>query len=166
MRKQARPRKPGVNKSKPANQKAAAEPVEPSRREFIGSMCNGAIGLVTAGGLGAYVVHLYQSASREHDLARVGNGTAAVVQIHDPQCQLCLALQKETRQALANLEGDKPSYVIADIRTDEGLSFANKHGVKHVTLLLFDKAGQLRQVITGQRGSKELQQAFRRLVAR
>ncbi len=166
MRKQARSRKPGVKKSKPANQKAAAEPVDTSRREFIGSMRNGAIGLVAAGGLGAYVVHLYQSTSHEHDLTRVGNGTAAVVQIHDPQCQLCLALQKETRQALADLDGDKPGYVIADIRTDKGLSFANKHGVKHVTLLLFDKAGQLRQVINGQRGSEELRQAFQRLVAR
>ncbi|MEO1161176.1 MAG: hypothetical protein AAFW74_12100 [Pseudomonadota bacterium] len=163
MRKKAKSRKPTAKRSKPA---VATEPVDTSRRDFIGSMRNGAIGLVIAGGLGAYVVHLYQSTSHEHDLSRVGNGTASVVQIHDPQCQLCLALQKETRQALNGLDGDKPDYVIADIRTDKGLRFANKHGVKHVTLLLFDKTGNLRQVINGQRSSNELRQAFQRLVAR
>ncbi|MEO9876774.1 MAG: hypothetical protein ABJM26_22115 [Anderseniella sp.] len=166
MRKQAKSRKPSAKKSKPASQAAAPEPVDTGRRGFISSMRNGAIGLVAVGGLGAFVVHLYQSTSHEHDLSRVGNGTASVVQIHDPQCQLCLALQKKTRQALASLDGDKPGYVIADIRTDRGLQFANKHGVKHVTLLLFDKAGKLQQVINGQRGSGELRQAFARLVAR
>ncbi|WP_108879558.1 hypothetical protein [Anderseniella sp. Alg231-50] len=166
MRKKAKSRKPGAKQSKPANPAVAAEPVDTSRRDFIGSMRNGAIGLVIAGGLGAYVVHLYQATSHEHDLSRVGNGTASVVQIHDPQCQLCLALQKETRQALDALDGDRPDYVIADIRTDKGLRFANKHGVKHVTLLLFDKTGNLRQVINGQRGSNQLRQAFQRLVAR
>lgn len=55
---------------------------------------------------------------------------------------------------------------MADIRTDKGLRFANRHGVKHVTLLLFGKAGKLQQVITGQRGSDELRQAFQRLAAR
>jgi len=166
MRKRAKPKKPGARKPKPANQTVAAEPIDTGRRNFISSLRNGAIGLVAAGGLGAYVVHLYRSTSHEHDLTRVGNGTASVVQIHDPQCQLCLALQKETRQALANLDGDKPGYVIADIRTDKGVRFANKYGAKHVTLLLFDKAGKLQQVIDGQRGSNELQQAFARLVAR
>lgn len=132
----------------------------------MSSIRNRAIGLVAAGGLGAYVVHLYRSTSHEHDLTRVGKGIASVVQIHDPQCQLCLALQKETRQALAGLDRDKPNYVIADIRTDKGARFANKYGAKHVTLLLFDKAGKLRQVINGQRGSNELQQAFTRLAER
>ncbi|NNJ76166.1 MAG: hypothetical protein HKP56_13525 [Anderseniella sp.] len=143
-----------------------SRPIDTDRRGFISSMRNGAIGLVAVGGIGAYVVHLYRSTSHEHDLSRVGNGIAAVVQIHDPQCQLWLALQKETRHALASLDGDKPGYVIADIRTDKGLSFANKHSAKHVKLLLFDKAGKLRQVINGQRGSDELRQAFARLVAR
>ena len=166
MRKQSKSKKPGIGKPKPTSHAAEAEPIDTSRRGFISSVRNGAIGLVAAGGLGAYVVHLYRSTSHEHDLSRVGNGTASVVQIHDPQCQLCLALQKETRQALDKLAGDRPDYVIADIRTDKGLSFANKHGAKHVTLLLFDKAGNLRQVINGQRGSSELQQAFTRLVAR
>jgi hypothetical protein len=166
MRKQAKSKKSGVGKPKPTSHAAKAEPIDTDRRGFISSVRNGAIGLVAAGGLGAYVVHLYQSTSHEHDLSRVGNGIASVVQIHDPQCQLCLALQKETRQALENLDGDKPDYVIADIRTDKGLSFANKHGAKHVTLLLFDKAGKLQHVINGQRGSNELQQAFQRLVAR
>jgi len=166
MRKRAKSKKPGAGKPKPAIQTASVEPIDTGRRNFISSLRNCAIGLVAAGGLGAYVVHLYRSTSHEHDLSRVGNGTASVVQIHDPQCQLCLALQKETRQALASLDGDKPGYVIADIRTDKGLQFANKHSVKHVTLLLFDKAGKLQQVITGQHGSSELRQAFARLVAR
>lgn len=166
MRKQAKSKKPGARKSTPASLAAEAEPIDTDRRSFISSVRNGAIGLLAAGGIGAYVVHLYQSTSHEHDLSRVGNGKASVVQIHDPQCQLCLALQKETRQALGSLDGDRPDYVIADIRTDKGLRFANKHGAKHVTLLLFDKTGKLRQVINGQHGSSELRQAFQRLVAR
>ncbi len=166
MRKRGKPRKPGAKKPTPTTHAEKTEPINTDRRGFISSLRNGAIGLVAAGGLGAYVVHLYQSTSHEHDLTRVGNGIASVVQIHDPQCQLCLALQKETRQALAGLDRDKPNYVIADIRTDKGARFANKYGAKHVTLLLFDKAGKLRQVINGQRGSKELQQAFTRLAER
>lgn len=108
MRKQSRPRKPGGKKSKPALHKAAAGPIDTGRRDFISAMRNRAIALVAAGGLGAYVVYHYQSTAHEHDLTGVGNGTASVVQIHDPQCQLCLALQKQTRQALNSLEGDRP----------------------------------------------------------
>ncbi len=100
----------------------------------------------------------------EHDLSRVGNGRPTVVQIHDPQCSLCLALQTETRKALKMLDDDALDYVVANIRSEKGQTFANRYGVQHVTLLLFDGRGELQDVLQGQRGSYQLKAAFEDLL--
>lgn len=164
MRKQAKSRKVSAKKAKPHTPAVPAETIDTGRRGILAKARNGVIGLAVVGGAGAYVVHLFRSTSLEHDLSRVDNGIASVVQIHDPQCQLCLTLQAETRRALRGLDDDKLDYVIADIRTEKGQRFANRYGVQHVTLLLFDKKGKLQQVINGQRPSAELRQAFMQLV--
>lgn len=139
---------------------------EISRRDALTKIRNwGLLGVLTAGG-GWYLVDDVMATIAEQDLSRVGNGKPTVVQIHDPQCNQCLALQSETRTALKTIEDGSLQYVVANIRTDEGRAFAAAHRVSHVTLLLFDGSGKRRNVLTGHRNSDTLAAAFRSHVGR
>lgn len=101
----------------------------------------------------------------EHDLARIGKGKPAVVQVHDPQCPTCTALQRETRRALKAFGECDMIYLVADLTQPEGQVFARRHGARHVTLVLLDGAGEVRQVLEGMRQSPELRAAFEAHVA-
>lgn len=117
------------------------------------------------GGGGWYLVQDVSATHREHDLSRIGNGTPAVVQIHDPQCPTCRALQRETRAALSDFEDGELQYLVANIRSAEGRQLAAAHNVGHVTLLLFDADGERRQVLVGSNTSEYLKAVFRRHIA-
>ncbi len=149
------------NRDKKAN---AEQGVDQGRRGLLRTARNSAIALAFVGGGGVLLVQNVRGAMREHDLSRINNGTPTIVQIHDPQCSMCLALQRETRTALSHFEDEELDYVVANIRTPEGRSFANRYGVQHVTLLLFDNEGELQQVLQGQRASATLRSAFQRLL--
>lgn len=97
----------------------------------------------------------------EHDLSQVGNGTPTVVQVHDPECQLCRALQSETRDALCEVDDDDLQYLVANLRTASGRKFAAAHGVGYVTLLLFDGDGQRQGILSGVRNADSLEEIFR-----
>ena len=155
-------------RKKPAQKKKAQQqaPVAPKgmdRRKVLGWARNGAIAAVVVGVGGYFAVGGVRATMAEHDLARVGNGTPAVVQIHDPQCSLCQSLQKETRAALEELGSDNLNFLVANIKTNEGRDFANQFGVPHVTLLLFDGEGNLEDVLNGVRESETLVGRFRAL---
>ena len=96
----------------------------------------------------------------EHDLSRVGQGKPVVVQVHDPQCPTCTALQRETRKAMKQFGECDLVYLVADISQQDGAGFANRYGVPHVTLLLFDGKGELRQTLQGMRYQDELKQVL------
>ena len=100
-----------------------------------------AIGAVATGGAGLYGTRAVQATIAEADLSRIGKGTRSVVQIHDPQCQLCTTLQRQTRRALKAYSEDEVTYLVANIKTREGAAFAGRFGVPHVTLLFFDETG-------------------------
>lgn len=134
------------------------------RRNFLHLARNIAIAAGVIGGSGYVLAHNVLSTMEEHDLSRIANGTPTVVQIHDPQCSLCLALQSETRKALRQFPEGQLDYVVANIRSNDGRQFANRYGVQHVTLLLFNGKGELEDVLEGQRGSYQLKAAFSRLV--
>lgn len=139
---------------------------EISRRDALTKIRNwGIIGVLAAGG-GWYLVDEVTATIAEQDLSRVGNGKPTVVQIHDPQCNQCLALQSETRSALETIEDGKLQYVVANIRTAEGRAFAAANRVSHVTLLLFDANGKRTNVLTGHRSSAMLAATFRSHVGR
>ncbi len=129
----------------------------PSRRTFLGYGALGA-GVVAAGGF--WSVSSFRTYAAEHDLGQVGQGNPTVVQIHDPQCPTCTALQKQTRAALRDFDDCGLTYLIADIKTPEGAAFARKYNVPHVTLLLFDGEGELHATIQGMHQSAQLAQAF------
>ncbi len=136
------------------------------RRRFLRLARNLAIAGLVVGGSGYALTQNVMSAIHEHDLTRIGNGKPTIVQIHDPNCSMCRALQRETRSALGQLDGDAFDYVIANIKSQKGRSFANRYGVQHVTLLLFDSEGRLKDILEGQRRSSELKRAFQQLIIR
>ncbi len=154
------------NRNKPARKsspklKSAPEAPVTSRRAFLGTLRNSA--LVGAGLLGGgwYLIEDARAHCREGDLARIGNGVPSVVQIHDPECPRCRALQKEARAALSDFDEEELQYLVANIRTDEGRELANTHGVGHVTLLLFDAQGRRKHILRGHNQAEALKQVFR-----
>jgi hypothetical protein len=89
-------------KSKPPSRKRAGQtqpplaktqPPDTTRRAFFTKARNWGIGLAVLGGAGFGVAHMVRGTAHAHDLTRVANGKPTVVQIHDPQCTLCVALR-------------------------------------------------------------------------
>ena len=160
-KKKNRPAQKGKRTKTGAPQKSnAAKQV--SRRGLIQY---GAIGAAVLVGGGYFGIRAVQAALGEADLSRIGNGVPTIVQVHDPSCPVCNALQREARKALSSMEGDKPDYLVANITTVEGSNFAADHGVPHVTILTFDAKGELQEVLRGSKTSDELQPVFEGLMA-
>ncbi|MEP3279119.1 MAG: thioredoxin family protein [Stappiaceae bacterium] len=164
MSKKNKPRKTARKTSGKTKTSPTEQTVDESRRSLLRKVRNGVIGLAVVGGAGYLLTDHVLATIAEHDLSRVGNGRPTVVQIHDPQCPSCLALQRETRQALKNFDDEELDYVVANIKSPEGSSFASRYGVQHVTLLLFDNEGELKQILRGQRNRETLRSAFQRLL--
>jgi len=82
-----------------------------------------------------------KNSKAEHDLSVIGNGTATVVQVHDPNCQLCNRLKRVVGNAKGEFK-DQVQFRTANIKTDKGKRFARRYGVPHVTLLFFDAKGK------------------------
>ncbi len=158
MKKQ--PRKPR-KQSTPKRAKAAPAP-EPqtNRRDVLRMARNGLIAAGVLGGGAAYAVSAVRTTAYEQDLSRIGQGLPVVVQIHDPSCSMCTALQRETRKALKGFDDGEIGYVVANIKTQEGLDFASRNGVSHVTLMLMDPKGGTVQVLNGPRERDELRDVF------
>ncbi len=161
MRRQKRKNTRPSKKSGTARQQTPTTPEAPTRRDFFAKIRNGVIAAAVVGVAGWYLAAEVRATSQEGDLTRIGNGTPTIVQIHDPQCPKCVALQKETRDALSNFEDGKLQYLVANIRTVEGKMLATAHRVGHVTLLLFDGQGRKRNTLTGPNTSRYLTEAFR-----
>lgn len=128
-----------------------------SRRSLLGG--GAAASAVVLGG-GFWGISSFRTYAAEHDLTRVGNGDPAIVQIHDPQCPTCTALQKQTRRALRDFDDCGMTYLVADIKTPEGAAFARRYNAPHVTLLLFDGAGELQRRVQGLQQAAALAEVF------
>lgn len=109
---------------------------------------------------GAWAVHSFRRHAAEHDLVRVWQGAPTIVQVHDPACPSCAALQKQTRRALRDFSDCGMTYLVADITTPDGAAFARRYNVPHVTLLLFDGAGRLQRRVQGVQSAPQLAQVF------
>jgi hypothetical protein len=164
MKKQRNSAKQNAKRTPQSNAAGVETPTDGSRRNFLRLARNLALGAGVLGGTGYALARTVMGTVNEHDLSRVGNGTPTIVQIHDPNCSLCRGLQRETRKALGVFDDGELDYVVANIKSQKGLSFANRYGVQHVTLLLFDGKGELKRVLEGQRMSRELTREFRQLV--
>lgn len=156
----SKPRKPQKRNSKTRAPVADATP-ERSRRDVLKLLRNGGIGVLAVAGGGYFGVGSYRAFAAEHDLSRVGQGKPVIVQVHDPSCPTCTALQRQTRNALREFGECDLVYLIADINTPEGQAFAVQHGVGNVTLLLFDGQGGLQNTVQGMRSKDQLMPIFR-----
>ena len=132
-----------------------------NRRDLLSTARNWGLLLILATGALWYLVDQVMATIEEHDLSRIGDGTPAIVQVHDPQCPRCLALQRETRKALKTLNEGSLHYLVANIRNSKGREFAAEHGVPHITLLLLDGNGKRRNIVRGNYKSDSLEKIFR-----
>ncbi|MDD9916630.1 MAG: hypothetical protein OXT01_18420 [Rhodospirillaceae bacterium] len=156
------------NAKKKQRENIVVETVEPARkpdrRQFLGTVRNWSIAAAVVGVGGWFLVDDIRATSKELDLSQIGKGIPTVVQIHDPQCPKCQALQREARKAMKAFGADELRYLVANIREEAGRGLARAHQVGHVTLLLFDGDGKRQEIVVGQRTSKTLEHVFRRHV--
>lgn len=164
MKRQKRKAKPA--KKAPVQTAGAASPAQSGRdrRRFLRALRSWGVAAVVLAAGGWYLYSSVGDSLEEQDLSRIGNGVPSVVQIHDPQCRECLALEREARAALTEFEDGQLQYLVANIRQPLGRRFASTHGVSHVTIVLFDGEGRRRDVLVGPNTSDGLAQAFRRLL--
>jgi len=119
------------------------------------------IGVPVAGAAGA-AIHRYDVQNRGiHDLSLIGQGQPVVVQVHDPSCQLCRRLMKNTRKALKG--NDDVLFKVADVTTSEGEAFRRKHNAETVSLVLFDAKGKSQGSIQGVTPVEDLKAQFQQL---
>lgn len=167
--KKSRQRNGGAPKGRQAGDRTKARKAPASRtrsrRETLRLIRDWGLVAAAVGFGGWWLVDDVRADMAERDLSRVGAGAPTVVQIHDPQCPICRALQRETREAMAGFSDAELLYLVADIRSPEGRALADRHGVQHVTLVLFDGAGNRRRTLTGMREAPELRAAFQRHVS-
>ena len=119
-------RKAKASKSSPNTNKSSASPVAArrpiSRRKMLGLLLG--VPLVGVAGVG---VHRHDVKKRAlHDLSVLGNGSPAIVQIHDPSCRLCRRLMANTKKALG--DRDDITYRIADVTKTKGREFQERYG--------------------------------------
>ncbi|MEM1374305.1 MAG: thioredoxin family protein [Pseudomonadota bacterium] len=138
---------------KTTKRKKSAEPrpqakAATSRRSLF---LYGGAALVLAGGAGTAFGVDFMAKLDEQDLSVIGNGTPAVVQIHDPTCPECTLLQRSARKALKSFDTDALNYRVAYLNTEDGSRFSGNQGLSRVTLALFDGDGQRVHTIQGVR---------------
>lgn len=147
--------------TKPKNKRkvaqAAKDTSKSSRRSFLAYAPYIIGGILIVGAVGFFTV---RSDLAEQDLSVIGNGTPVIVQVHDTSCAPCIALQRETRAALSNMEDGEINYRVANLATKAGLDFATAHGASFTTLLLFDGKGEITRRIRGETPRNMLRVAF------
>lgn len=157
----------GGGRNTPATHAGATSPDTAfSRRRLLRNVRNGAIAAAALSVGGWVLADSYQTHTARHDLSVIGNGVPTVVQIHDPQCATCRALQGEMLSAAGAFSDELLEVRVANIRSTEGRALADRYGVPHVTLLLFDGAGEMQQVISGPNDRAALREAFETHVSR
>lgn len=115
--------------------------------------------------IGVSVAVFSHQKQQQYDLSVIGNGTPTVVQIHDPNCQLCRQLQSN----LSSVQSDfvpEIQFKIANIASVKGREFARQQNVQHVTLLFFNKSGKREYVQQGVTAPDEIRTLLERLVKR
>lgn len=123
----------------------------------------GAVTLFLFAAVGALGFAGTRSERRARDLARIGNGIPAVVQVHDTTCPFCSELRANIREIEEHFSDDVLLIRVADVHTEEGLTFARQYTTqRRVTLLFLDGAGELVDVQVGVQEPDALQRSFNR----
>lgn len=155
-------------KSKPSRRKASGAHTTPatkrptpkvSRRAALSTFAVYGAGAALLAGGGAVFARDFRSKLAEADLSKIGQGEPTIVQIHDPSCRLCQALQRETRNALKDCD-EAYTYLVANITTRDGAEFAARMGQPHVTLALLDGDGTPLHFVHGVTPADSLKSTF------
>jgi len=167
MKRQKRAPRPQKKKTATAATAAAKPTTETglTRRAMLGKLQTFGIAAAVIGGGGLLLTRSVNARMYEHDLDRIGQGVPMVVQVHDPQCNVCVMLQNQTRKAMRAFDEDELQYVIADLTKPEGRALAIEHSVGKTTLLLFDGKGKRREIMRGPNDREILEPAFRQFLA-
>lgn len=120
-----------------------------SRRDLFRYGSNSLVTVCVLGAAVWTVTKTYAQQLELLDLAAIGNGIPTIVQVHDPGCPTCSELQKRTLRAAAGFPDGSLQIRVANIRSLEGRAIADRYGVPHVTLLLFDGKGEMQTVLRG-----------------
>jgi hypothetical protein len=99
---------------------------------------------------------------RQSDLSVIGTGKPVVVQAHDRECPSCRSLLDNAEAAHAGLRDDV-AFRVVDLRSGAGRAFGRRFDVGKVTLVVFDREGELEQTLRGVRSVEQLRHLFRRL---
>ena len=156
------------SKRKATQKRAQTQPAQPqnsrkmTRRDLMGWAKFGALGGAVFLGGGYYFVSQVMAGIAESDLTKVGNGIPTIVQVHDPSCPTCRALQSETRKALKHFEDGQIQYLVAHLNQEDGRAFAGQHGAGRMTLLLLDGQGRVRDRVQGRTPERMLIPIFER----
>lgn len=97
--------------------------------------------------------------SYSSDLSRIGNGTHAVVLVHDTGLAPSIDLMHAVDELRPEFE-DRMQFLVADVRSEAGKRFAGDHGVGAVTLILFDTSGRTLDMLHGVPAAQQLRRAF------
>lgn len=109
-----------------------------------------------------FAIHFYSRHQQaEYDLSVIGNGTLTVVQVHDPNCQLCQRLKRNLDSVKGEFAEDI-QFRTTNIASAEGQRFASRYGVPHVTLLFFNKQGRHVHTIEGVTPAEQLREVLQR----
>ncbi|MGH1438515.1 MAG: thioredoxin family protein [Cellvibrionaceae bacterium] len=149
-------------KTKPAKNKNTAQKRKVKSFDTIKFFKRFLITLCFVGVIAVPVIAYVQQSEAEHDLSVLGNGTPTVVQIHDPNCQMCQQLKRNLGKVKGDFK-DNIQFKTANIKTQKGSRFANRYNVPHVTLLFFDKSGKRVNTIQGVTPSNEIKSALQTL---
>lgn len=147
----------------PTVQQQGTNPGHVSRRALMNKLSWLGLAAGLGGGAVFFGARSVTARMAEADLGRIGQGVPAVVQVHDPTCPLCAALQKQARRAMRSFEEDELVFLVADQTTQDGRAFAQQFGVTHVTLVLLDGRGEYVQTLQGVRPESELAPVFEAL---
>jgi hypothetical protein len=143
--------------------RAARRKERRTRRILVGAVIAAGVFLAVAG----IIVVQRGRDERIHDLADVGRGVPAVVQVHDITCPVCSELRANVRQVEGEFDPDTLVIRVADVATPEGLAFVGQYtDQRRVTLLFFDAEGELVDVQSGLQTPAELRLSFSAHVGR
>lgn len=145
------------------SEKKPQEKVKLTRRELVVSYLFKGTLIAAVGGGAVLFAADFRSKVMEQDLSVVGQGTPTIVQIHDPSCSMCAALQSQTRKALRSFSDQQVIYRVANIRTQEGLDWQTKEALPHVTLIFYAANGERLTTIEGVTPKSEIEATIRQV---
>lgn len=151
--------------SKKARKRAAKKKRLMTKRQFR-LLAAASIAALLAG-IGSIAFFAYQRGQEQvHDLSQVGNGVPAVVQVHDFTCPVCTELRGTVEGIEDEFDDSELLIRVADIHTDDGLSFAARYTTaRRATLLFIDGNGELVDQHTGPAVASALRRDFQRHIA-